>query len=69
MCHRKGLKKDITAVVNNEVVFLRQGTTIEKLLADREIKNRESVWVNENQILPAEYSTFVLQEGDEVKYL
>lgn len=69
MCHRTKQKKDITVIVNKEVVFLKQGMTIADLLEQRDAKNRASVWVNGTQLLIAEYPTYIIQEGDEIKIL
>lgn len=70
MCHRRKLNlKNINVVVNKEETPLPEGTTVEKLLKMRGIKSRSSVWVNGNQLLLAEYRTWVLLEGDEVKIL
>ncbi|HYE67101.1 MAG TPA: sulfur carrier protein ThiS [Anaerovoracaceae bacterium] len=70
MCHRQKLnQKKINVTVNKEETVLPEGTTVVKLLEQRGIKSRSSVWVNGNQLLLAEYPTWVLQEGDEVKIL
>ena len=70
MCHRQKLnQKNINVTVNKEQIVLAEGTTVVKLLEMRGIKSRSSVWVNGNQLLLAEYPTWVLQEGDEVKIL
>jgi len=70
MCHRQKLnQKNINVTVNKEETVLPEGTTVVKLLELRGIKSRSSVWVNGNQLLLAEYPTWVLQEGDEVKIL
>lgn len=70
MCHRQKLnQKNINVTVNKEETVLPEGTTVVKLLEQRGIKSRSSVWVNGNQLLLAEYPTWVLQEGDEVKIL
>lgn len=70
MCHRQKLnQKNINVMVNKEETVLPEGITVVKLLEQRGIKSRSSVWVNGNQLLLAEYPTWVLQEGDEVKIL
>lgn len=70
MCHRRKLKqKNIKVTVNMEETVLPEGTAVGKLLELRGIKSRSSVWVNGNQLLLAEYPTWVLQEGDVVKIL
>lgn len=70
MCHRQKLnQKNINVTINKEETVLPEGTTVVKLLEQRGIKSRSSVWVNGNQLLLAEYPTWVLQEGDEVKIL
>ena len=55
--------------VNKEETALPEGTTVSGLLELRGVKSRSSVWVNRNQLLLAEYPTWVLQEGDEIKIL
>lgn len=70
MCHRQKLnQKNINVMINKEETVLPEGITMVKLLELRGIKSRSSVWVNGNQLLLAEYPTWVLQEGDEVKIL
>ena len=70
MCHRQKLnQKSITVTANKEETVLPEGTTAAKILEMRGIKSRSSVWVNGNQLLLAEYPTWVLQEGDVVKIL
>jgi len=70
MCHRRKLnQKLIHITVNKADTSLPEGTTVEKLLEQRGVKSRSSVWVNGNQLLLAEYPTWVLQEGDAVKIL
>lgn len=70
MCHRQKLnQKNINVMINKVETVLPEGTTVVKLLEQRGIKSRSSVWVNGNQLLLAEYPTWVLQEGDEVKIL
>ncbi len=61
--------RNINVTVNKEETVLPEGTTAGKLLELRGIKSRSSVWVNGNQLLLAEYPTWVLQEGDVVKIL
>lgn len=70
MCHRRKLnQKQIHVTVNKAEAVLPEGTTVAKLLEQRGVKSRSSVWVNGNQLLLAEYPTWVLQEGDAVKIL
>jgi len=71
MCHRqkKMIQKNINVTVNKEETVLPEGTAVGNLLEMRGVKSRSSVWVNGNQLLLAEYPTWVLQEGDEVKIL
>lgn len=70
MCHRRKLnQKLIHVTVNKADLSLPEGITVEKLLEQRGVKSRSSVWVNGNQLLLAEYPTWVLQEGDAVKIL
>jgi thiamine biosynthesis protein ThiS len=72
MCHRTKLNQNqnkINVTVNKEETVLPEGTTMVQLLKLRGIKSRSSVWVNGNQLLLAEYPTWILQEGDVVKIL
>ncbi len=70
MCHRRKLsQKLIHVTVNKTGVDVPEGTTVAKLLEQRGVKSRSSVWVNGNQLLLAEYPTWVLQEDDVVKIL
>lgn len=72
MCHRTKLKQNqnsIHVTVNKEAVVLPEGTAISKLLEQRGVKSRSSVWVNGQQLLLAEYPTWILYEGDAVKIL
>lgn len=72
MCHRTKLNQNqnkINVTVNKEETVLPEGTTMAQLLKLRGIKSRSSVWVNGNQLLLAEYPTWILQEGDVVKIL
>lgn len=72
MCHRTKLNQNqnkIHVTVNKEAAELPEGTTVAKLLERRGIKTRSSVWVNGQQLLLAEYPTWVLYEGDVVKIL
>lgn len=70
MCHRRKLnQKNINVTVNNAETVLPEGTTVAGILELRGVKSRSSVWVNGNQLLLAEYPTWVLQEGDAVKIL
>lgn len=70
MCHRLKLnKKNINVTINKEETILPEGTTILRILEERDAKSRSAVWVNGNQLLLAEYPTRVVQEGDEIKIL
>lgn len=60
---------DIHVTVNKQKTILPGETTVAGLLEQRGIKSRSSVWVNGQQLLLAEYPTWVLHEGDEVKIL
>lgn len=70
MCHRRKLnQKNINVTINKAETVLPEGTTVSGLLELRGVQSRSSVWVNGNQLLLAEYPTWVLQEGDAVKIL
>lgn len=59
----------IKLTVNNQETILPEGTTVAELLILRGAKNRSSVWINETQLLLAEYEARVLQNGDTIKIL
>jgi thiamine biosynthesis protein ThiS len=60
---------DINVTVNKEETVLPEGTAVAELLELRGVKSRSSVWVNGNQLLLAEYPTWMLREGDVIKIL
>lgn len=70
MCHRqKNKKKYVKVIINKEEENVEEGLTIKRLLEERDMKSRTSVWVNGEQLLLADYPTHVVQEGDEIKIL
>lgn len=59
----------IKVIINKEEVLAKKGTTIIQILEERGAKARSSVWVNGNQLLRAEYETFIVNDGDNIKIL
>ncbi|MBR0597903.1 sulfur carrier protein ThiS [Sinanaerobacter chloroacetimidivorans] len=59
----------IKVLINKEEVIVEEGTVIKSLLAERGAKSRSAVWVNGRQLLLAEYDTYQIQDGDNIKIL
>ena len=55
-------------IINKKEEVIQDGLTIQALL-DVKNKKRPAVWVNGKQLLSAEYTTYVIQEADEIKIL
>lgn len=55
-------------IINKKEEIIQDGMTIQALL-DVKNKKRPAVWVNGKQLLSAEYTTYVIQEADEIKIL
>lgn len=55
-------------IINNKEQQLEDGTTVLDLLKIRNMR-RAAVWVNGIQLLSAEYETYSLREGDEIRLL
>lgn len=55
-------------IINKKEEVIQDGMTIQALL-DAKNKKRPAVWVNGKQLLSAEYTTYVIQEADEIKIL
>ncbi len=55
-------------IINNKAEDIRTGLTVEELLKERK-NRRPAVWINGEQLLKAQYSTYVIQEGDVIKIL
>ena len=54
--------------VNGVRKEIENGCTVASLLLDMKyIKSKTAVWVNRKQLLIAEYETYVLSPGDELK--
>lgn len=70
MCHRgKRNDKYIRVIINKKEENLNEGITVIKLLEDRGIKSRSAVWINGEQLLLSDYSTYIIKENDEIKIL
>ncbi len=59
---------DITITLNTQKRVLPAGTTIRDLMNAKDIR-KAAVWVNGEQLLKAQYDTWVLHEGDTVRLL
>jgi thiamine biosynthesis protein ThiS len=58
----------ITVRVNNNETELASGLTVENLLISRN-STKAAVWVNGKQLLKAEYSSRIVEQGDELRIL
>lgn len=54
--------------LNKKEATLEDGTTVIQLMKLKKM-SKAAVWVNGAQLLKAQYETYVLHEGDEVKLL
>ena len=62
------MEDKIRITINKKEEFIGNNTTDKELLQSRGL-TMAAVWVNGSQLLKAQYDTFVLHEGDEVKLL
>ena len=62
------MEDKIKITINKKEEFIGNNTTVTELIQSRGLK-KAAVWVNGSQLLKAQYDTFVLHEGDEVKLL
>ena len=62
------MEDKIRITINKKEEFIGNNTTVIELIQSRGLK-KAAVWVNGSQLLKAQYDTFVLHEGDEVKLL
>lgn len=62
------MEDKIRITINKKEEFIGNNTTVKELLQSRGLK-KAAVWVNGSQLLKAQYDTFILHEGDEVKLL
>lgn len=62
------MEDKIKILLNKKEEFIGNNTTVTELIQSRGLK-KAAVWVNGSQLLKAQYDTFVLHEGDEVKLL
>lgn len=62
------MEDKIKITINKKEEFIGNNTTVKELIQSRGLK-KAAVWVNGSQLLKAQYDTFVLHEGDEVKLL
>lgn len=54
--------------INKKRTQIEEGTTVGQLLKARKL-HKAAVWVNGGQLLAADYETYQLQEGDDIKLL
>lgn len=70
MCYRqKNNKRYINVKINKEQEALEEGTTVKKMLEERGILSRSAVWINGKQLLLSEYTTYIIEENDQIKIL
>ena len=62
------MEDKIKITINKKEEFIGNNTTVKELIQSRGLK-KAAVWVNGSQLLKAQYDTFILHEGDEVKLL
>ena len=62
------MEDKIRITINKKEEFIGNNTTVKELIQSRGLK-KAAVWINGSQLLKAQYDTFVLHEGDEVKLL
>ena len=62
------MEDKIRITIHKKEEFIGNNTTVTELIQSRGLK-KAAVWVNGSQLLKAQYDTFVLHEGDEVKLL
>lgn len=62
------MEDKIRITINKKEEFIGNNTTVKELIQSRGLK-KAAVWVNGSQLLKAQYDTFILHEGDDVKLL
>lgn len=59
----------MNVIVNGKPKIVKENTTIEDLLYMERYNNWVGVWVNNKQLLEKEYSTYIINEEDEIKVI
>ncbi|MBZ2174157.1 sulfur carrier protein ThiS [Schnuerera sp. xch1] len=59
----------MNVIVNGKPKIVKENTTIEDLLYMERYNNWVGVWVNNKQLLEKEYSTYIINEEDEIKII
>ena len=54
--------------INNKSEQIAEGFTVSALLEKRRVK-KAAVWINGRQLLSAEYESWQLEDGDEIRIL
>ena len=62
------MEDKIKITINKKEEFIGNNTTVKELIQSRVLK-KAAVWINGSQLLKAQYDTFILHEGDDVKLL
>ena len=62
------MEDKIKILLNKKEEFIGNNTTVKELIQSRGLK-KAAVWINGSQLLKAQYDTFILHEGDDVKLL
>ena len=60
---------DIHVIVNNKNTRLPEGTLLSELLQKNAYEGRVSVWIDEVQLLAADYPTRVLFDGEKIRII
>ena len=60
---------DIRIIVNKRDTVVPEGTTVNSLLSLLDYSSRVGVWINDKQLLFADYPRLQLQEGDQIRIL
>jgi thiamine biosynthesis protein ThiS len=55
--------------INNEKVNLPENITIKQLLEQLNYVGVVAIWVNGQQLLQRDYSTWLIQEGDKIRVI
>ena len=63
-----GTGEIMLVTLNKKEMMLKEGMTVSELIKQRKMR-KAAVWINERQLLSAEYETCVIQEGDEIRLL
>lgn len=57
---------DIKVTVNNKEMTVPSGTTVNNLLNMLDYSSRVGIWINEKQLLSADYPDYKVQDRDQI---